>query len=188
MIRIALVGDIGSGKSYLGKLFKYPTFNADKAVSEIYKKDLNCFKKIKKTLPKFFNSFPIKKKELINAILFNKKNIKKISKIVHPLVRKKMINFINTNKNKKFVILDVPLFLENKLEKKSDIIIFVQSNKLEINKRLKTRKNFNIKILKKLKTLQLPLKTKKKRAEFIIKNDFKKKSVKKEITKILKLI
>lgn len=61
MIRIALVGDIGSGKSYLAKLFGYPVFNADQVVAEIYKNNKNCFNKIKTKLPNFFSSFPLKK-------------------------------------------------------------------------------------------------------------------------------
>ena len=36
MIRIALVGEIGSGKSYYAKLFGYPVFNADQEVAKIY--------------------------------------------------------------------------------------------------------------------------------------------------------
>ena len=39
MIRLAVVGDIGSGKSYVAKQFGYPVFNADTEVSKIYKKD-----------------------------------------------------------------------------------------------------------------------------------------------------
>ena len=36
MIRIALVGGIGSGKTFISNLFGYPVFNADKSVSKIY--------------------------------------------------------------------------------------------------------------------------------------------------------
>ena len=50
MIRIALVGTIGSGKSYISKLFNFPVFNADQEVNIIYKKD-------KKTFLKLNNSF-----------------------------------------------------------------------------------------------------------------------------------
>ncbi len=89
MIRIALVGDIGSGKSYYANLFGYPVFNADLIVAEIYKTNKKCFNKIKRVLPNFFSSFPLKKKELIDCILANKTNLKKITKIVHPLVKKK---------------------------------------------------------------------------------------------------
>ena len=83
------------------------------------------------------------------------------------------------------VILDIPLLLENKINEKKDILIFVQSKKPEILKRLKKRENFNNKLLKKFKSIQLPLDYKKKRSHFIIKNDFSKKSLKKSIRLIL---
>ena len=69
MIKIALVGDIGSGKSFFSKLFKYPIFNADLEISKIYKNDKNCIKNIKKTFPKNKFSFPLKKEELIDAFM-----------------------------------------------------------------------------------------------------------------------
>ena len=129
MIRIGVVGDIGSGKSHVAKLFGFPVFNADNEVAKLYKKDRKCYVKLKKAIPSYINSFPVKKNELANAILSNKSNLKKIVKIIHPVIRKKMHIFIKKNKNKKFVILDIPLLLENKINKKSDILVFVQSKK-----------------------------------------------------------
>ena len=82
MIRIALVGDIGSGKTFISKLFKFPVFNADKIVSEIYSKNKKIYSDLKKKLPNFFNNFPIKKEELIEAILSNETNLKKITAIM----------------------------------------------------------------------------------------------------------
>ena len=119
MIIIGIVGDIGSGKSYVAKQFGYPVFNADNEVTKIYKNSKSCFRKLKDKFPKFIKSFPIKKSELINAILTNKKNIYKINQIIHPLVRKQMNLFLLKNKKKKFVILDIPLLLENKIYKKN---------------------------------------------------------------------
>ena len=84
MIRIAVVGDICSGKTYIAKQFGYPVFNADEEVAKLYKKDRKCFNKLKKILPEYISSFPIKKQEIIDAILSNKKNIKKITTIIHP--------------------------------------------------------------------------------------------------------
>ncbi len=186
MIRIGLVGDIGSGKSFLAKKFGYPVFNADHEVAELYKKEKKVFLKLKKVLPKYIFSFPINKKEISKAILVNEKNLKKIVKIVHIEIRKKMFLFLRKNKSKKIVILDIPLLLENKLNRKKDIIIFVKSQKLQINKRLKKRKNFNQQLFNKFKKLQLPLDYKYRRSNFIIKNDFRDKSVKKDIKAILK--
>ena len=96
--------------------------------------------------------------------------------------------FINKNRNKKIIILDIPLLLENKINKKNDILIFVQSKRIEIFKRLKKRKNFNAILLKRFKGIQLPLNYKKKKSTFIIKNDFTKKLIKNDIKNILKKI
>ena len=72
MIKIGILGDIGSGKSYVAKNFGYPVFNADIEVGKLYKKDRKIFNKLKKVLPKYIYSFPINKNEISNAILANK--------------------------------------------------------------------------------------------------------------------
>jgi len=132
MIRFALVGDIGSGKSFISNLFNYPVFNADLEVADIYKKNKSCFFKIKKLIPNHFSSFPIKKNELIQSIIADKNNLKKISSVVHPIVRKKLNIFLKKNKNKKIVVLDIPLYFENKLNKKNDIVIYIDAKKKKI--------------------------------------------------------
>jgi len=188
MIRIAIVGGIGSGKTYISNLFGYPVFNADKIVSKIYSSNNKIFYRIKKKLPKFFSTPPIKKEELIRAILKNKNNIKIISKIVHPEVRKELKKFLKKNNNKKAIVLDIPLLLENNLDKKKDVIIFIHSSQKERLKRIKSRKNFNNSIFQKLKKLQLPLNFKKNRSDYVIKNDFKKDSARKNVKHILTYI
>ncbi len=188
MIKIGILGNIGSGKSYISKQFGYPVFNADREVSKIYKKDKKCFNSLRKKIPKYIFSFPIKKKELRKSILKDKKNINIINKIVHPLVRAKMNKFFKKNINKKIVILDVPLLLENKLNIGNYILIFVDAKKKQIIKRLKLRKNYNYLIFKKLNQLQLSLEKKRKTANYIIKNDFKKNTVKKRVKIIINKI
>ena len=188
MIRIGILGDIGSGKSYVASKFGYPVFNADYEVAQLYQQNKKIFTKLKKILPKYFHSFPIKKEEISNVILANKNNLNKIVKIVHEEVRKRMNLFLRKNKNKKIVILDIPLLLENKINKKKDILVFVQSKKSEIIKRLKKRKNFNQKLLKKFRSVQYSTNYKKKKSDYIIKNNFTKKSINDDIKNILKEI
>jgi dephospho-CoA kinase len=188
MIKIGILGDIGSGKSYVAQKFGYPVFNADYEVSKLYQLDKKIFNQLKKNLPKYIFSFPIDKREISNSILVNKKNLKKIVKIVHKEIRKKMNIFLKKHKNKKIVILDIPLLLENKINKKDDILVFIQSKQSDILKKLKKRKNYNQKLIKKFKNIQYSLKYKKKKSDFIIKNDFTKKSVNDGIKTILKEI
>ena len=185
MKRIGILGDIGSGKSYIARKFQYPVFNADLEVAKLYKKDRKVFNRLKKILPKYFNSFPINKTQVSNAILANELNLKKIIKIVHLEIKKKMNLFIKKNRDKRIIILDIPLLIENRINKKNDILVFIQSKKVDILKRLRKRRNFNLKLFKKFKKIQLPLNYKKKKSHFIIINDFKYNSVKIEIKKIL---
>ena len=186
MIKFGILGDIGSGKSYVAKSFGYPVFNADQEVAKIYKKNKKIFIKLKKILPKYIYTFPINKNEISNAILSDENNLAKIIKIIHLEVRKKMNIFLHKNKNKKIVIFDIPLLLENKINDKKDILIFEESKKTEILKKLKKRKNFNQKLLKKFKNIQLPVNYKKKKSHFVIKNNFTKKSVSDGIKNILR--
>ena len=181
MIRIGIIGGIGSGKSFISKLFGYPVFNADNEVKLIYRKNKKCFTKLRKKLPKFIKSFPIKKKELISAIDSNKKNLKLISSVVHPLVRDKMKKFINKNKKRSMIIFDIPLFIENNLNKKEDIIIFVNSKSSKVLERLKKRPNFNEKLIRSLKESQVMLSKKRKLSNYVINNNFSINVMKKKV-------
>lgn len=188
MIKIGIIGDIGSGKSYVAKRFGYPVFNADVEVGKLYKKNRKIFNKLRKKLPKYIYSFPINKNEICEAILENKTNLKKIVDIVHLEIRKKMNLFLIKNKSKKVIILDIPLLLENNINNKKDLLVFVDAQKSKIKKRLKKRVNFNSKLFKKFKKIQLPIDYKKRKAHFIIKNNFTKTSIKTGIKKILEEI
>ncbi len=76
-----------------------------------------------------------------------------------------------------------PNFCVNSLARES---LEKLSKKYDILKNLKKRKNFNQKLLKKFKLIQLPISYKKKKSHFIVKNDFTKKSVNDGIKDILK--
>ncbi len=185
MIKIAILGDIGVGKTFVSKLFGFPVFNADKEVKKIYKSDKKCFNKLKKKFPNKQITYPINKKILIDIIIEKKQNLKIINEIVHPIVRGRMKSFLKKNKNKKAIVLDIPLYLENKLNKKRDYLVFVKAKTGDINKKIRERKTSN-KLLKLLKRFQMSNKIKKKKADFIIYNNFKELNVKKNV-RIIKL-
>ena len=188
MIRIGILGDIGSGKSYVANSFGYPVFNADDEVTKIYKNNRKIFLKLKKKLPKYITKFPLNKNEIIYAILGNKNNLQKIINVVHREIKNKLNLFLKKNRDKKIIVLDIPLLLENKINTKKDLLVFVEAKKSDIYKRLVKRKNFNLKLINKFKKIQLPIDYKKKKSHFVIKNNFTKKSVKKDIKNILKEI
>ena len=137
MIRIGILGDIGSGKSFVAKHFGYPVFNADHEVSKLYQEDRNVYRKLKKILPTYIYEFPISKKQLSEAILVNNSNLQRITKIVHKEIQNKLRSFLKKNRNKEIVILDIPLLLENKINKKNDILVYVESKKKGYSKKPK---------------------------------------------------
>ena len=185
MIKICLVGDIGSGKTYISKLFRAPCFFADTEVKKLYKSCRQCFNKLKKKFPQFIKTFPIKKIELSNTIKSNSSNLKSIGFIVHPFIRKKLNSFLKKNRKKKIVVLDIPLYLENKMYKSNDVIIFLKTKKKDVDKKLKKRKNFNPMLLNILRKSQLTLKQKKNKSNYVLENNYNSALIKRKV-KILK--
>ena len=188
MIRVCVMGTIGSGKSFISKLFNCPVFNADKEVNNIYKNHKDCFIKLKRKIPKFIKSFPIRKSELKNAISEDSKNLKLISLIVQPIVRSSLRNFLQKKKNSKMIVLDIPLLVENKLYTKGDVLIFIKASKSKIIDRIKKRRNFDKKIINKLKTNQTALLKKMKLANYIVDNNSSPNIMKNKIKKLRKKI
>ena len=134
MIIIGLTGSLASGKTTASKIIadkRGPLFSADKVVKKLYNQ-----KKFKRTLAKKLNLRFDKnlKKNLKNKVLKKKEILKKLEKIIHPLVRKEMLTFLKKNAKKNFLFLEIPLLIESKLAKYFDVIIFIKSNK---NLRLK---------------------------------------------------
>ena len=96
--------------------------------------------------------------------------------------------FINKNKARRCIILDIPLFLENKLNVKDDIIIYIQASQKNSIKKLKVRNNYNKKLIDRFKQIQIPLKIKKNKSNFIIKNSFNHKKALRDVNNVIKEI
>ena len=139
MIKIGITGSLASGKTTASKILSFrrgPLFSADKAVKELYRD--KHFKSHLRRRFKITNNNQIKE-SLKKLILENKKNIKKLEKIIHPLVRKKMKSFTLQNKNKRFLFYEIPLLVESKLTKYFNVVIFIKAKKLLRFKRFKAK-------------------------------------------------
>ena len=184
MIIIGIIGKIGSGKTYIANKITKFNFNADKEVNKIYKKNKKFYNTIKKVFPNQITKFPIDKKELQRIVNKNKNNLKKLGKIVHPIVRAELKKFLKKYSKKKVIVLDIPLLLENNIKIKNIILVYVDAKTNEIINKLKGRKNFNKKTYKIMAKNQLPSVYKKKRCNFVIRNNFKKEFVIKQLNEL----
>ena len=184
MIKIGITGSLASGKTTASRILsnkRGPLFSADIAVKELYQ-NRNFKSKIKKKF-KIANNDNIKK-TLKNLILKNKRNLKILEKIIHPLVRKKMRKFTLQNKNKKILFYEIPLLIESKLMKFFNVIIFIKSKKDLRMKRFKAKRGdkrlFNL-----LNKKQMRDRNKIKFCDYVVVNEKNLKILKKNLISII---
>lgn len=187
MIKVGILGSIGSGKSFVANIFKelgFNIFSADQVVSQIYERNKNINKKISIFFKLKLNRGKINKNELRDTLKKNPKKFKYLNKIIHPIVRKKLILFLSKYKKTKLVVLDIPLLIENKMFNFVDIFIFVKTKPNIFKIRIKKRRNLDKQFLKLLENQQADEKIKKSYADFTVDNSTKDK-VKLQVKKIL---
>lgn len=187
MIKVGILGSVGSGKSFVANIFKelgFNIFSADQVVSQIYERNKNINKKISIFFKLKLNRSKINKNELRDILKKNPKKFKYLNKIIHPIVRKKLILFLSKCKKTKLVVLDIPLLIENKMFNFVDIFIFVKTKPNIFKIRIKKRRNLDKQFLKLLENQQADEKIKKSYADFTVDNSTKDK-VKLQVKKIL---
>ena len=179
---VGITGGIGSGKTTLSEHLTKKGFlvhESDKAVSSLYNKPNKSFIDfIKKNLSKeVILKGKINKKQIANIIFNNNKTKNKLEKYIHKEVRASRENFIKKNlkTKKKIIFVDIPLLLENKLEKKFDLVVCIISTKKNRTKRVLKNKKFSKKILNKIFRAQTTDKERRARSHVIINNNKTKK-------------
>tara|TARA_Y100000768_G_C23666588_1_gene535711 strand:+ start:24 stop:590 length:567 start_codon:yes stop_codon:yes gene_type:complete len=184
MKKIGITGSLASGKTTASKILssgRGPLFSADLIVKKLYKK--KSFINLLKKKLKIDHNQNFKKK-LINILIKNQIYIKKIEKIIHPLVRKEMVQFTNKNKNRSIIFYEIPLLIESKLNKKFDVIIFIKAKKKIRLKRFKA-KGGNIKLFEILNKKQLSDKKKENYCDHVVVNESNIKILKKNLLDII---
>ena len=189
MILIGLTGTIGSGKTLALNFFrskKITVFSADEEVKKILEKKI-VKDRIYKKFPSAFSRKEINKNKLALIVFSDKKKLNYLEKIIHPLVRQKKKKFLNKNKNKKIIVMEIPIIFEKKSKKNYDCVILMNTNKKVQQQRVMKRKNMTSQLLKKIMANQIANK-KKKYADYIINNNGTRNKTKKILKEILNRI
>ena len=187
MVRVGILGSVGSGKTFVANIFKELSFNifsADNEVTNIYKNNKIVNRKIAKFFKLKLYKGKINKQDLRDLLKKNPKKFKFLNKIIHPIVRKRLALFLSRFKKNKLVVLDIPLLVENKMLNFVDIFILVKTKSNSFLSRIKIRKNLDKQFLNILKKQQASEKIKESYADFIIYNSSKNK-VKLQVKSIL---
>ena len=184
-INIGLTGKIASGKSESLSLFKKygcTVLSSDEIVKELYEKE-EVATLIEKTLQIKFSTKTVNKNELRNHLLVNPKDKKKLEKVIHPLVEKEIVKFLDIEKNP-IRVVEVPLLFESKMDHYFDTIVVIDIDEKTQLERLKKRnKETAIHLLEINKNNKID--ENKNKATYLILNNEDQKSLDSQIKKIV---
>ena len=191
MLKIAITGNIASGKSlvedFLIKL-GYKVIDSDKIVHNILENDNKTIKKIKElfSTDDILNvKGNISRDKLGKVVFSNIEKKKALEKIIHIIVKEKIDNFFELNKEEKFVFVSVPLLFEANFDKFFDKIIFISAPEDIRLSRLINRNKYSIEYAKKRIQSQAREEDKIKKSDFVIYNKSDLKTLEEQIKNIL---
>lgn len=190
---LGLTGSLASGKSTVLKLLKAKgvhCFDVDRKIHQYYRNEQSLvYKEIKSVFAQSFRRGMISRKMLAKVVFSDKNKLKKLEKIVHPLIIEELLNWIKKIKNRKGVyVAEVPLLFEKNLGKHFEGVILVTANKGILLKRIIKKYNFSRKEALNRLSLQVPIREKIKRADFVIDNNLDFKKLKKGVGSLWKKI
>ena len=192
MIIIGLTGSIGMGKTETARIFSnlgIPVYDADASVHKIYESGNIGALAIKKLFPEAISADgSVDRKILSSIVVGNKTNIKKLEEIIHPLLKKDRLVFFEKNKNKKIVVLDIPLLFETKGESQVDYVVVVSTSDNIQKQRVLERPDMTEDKFEKILLSQMPNEAKCQKADFIIDTSISVDDAKKQVLNILKKI
>ena len=149
MIKIAVTGNIGSGKTTICGIIKnlgFKVFESDEEVKEILEEKeqiQNLIKEFHLKIPGLVNKNKIDKEKLGAFVFSNPIELKKLEGLIHPIVWKRKEKFLVKHNKEKLIFFDVPILFEKKLEKNFDFIIYTKISKDIQKQRVLKRKNMN---------------------------------------------
>jgi dephospho-CoA kinase len=157
-------------------------FSADTVVKKLYSK-----KGFRRFIAKKLNfQFNLQFSKILKSIILEKKeSLKKLEKIIHPLVRKSMHTFSKKNKSQKLLFFEIPLLVESKLLKHFDVVIFIKSKKGARLKRYMSKKG-NANLFHLLDSQQMKDSIKMKFCDYIVVNNSSLNVLKRNLLNIIK--
>ena len=171
---LGLTGSIAMGKTTVSNMFRdlgVQVWCADNEVNELYKTKGAATKVFSKEFPSVVTKSGVDKKKLRDLIHKDNAILKKVERIVHPLLEHSKVNFVKSNKDLPLIIFDIPLLFEKKQERNFDAVLVVTASKLTQKKRVLSRKNMKEEDFQLIERNQMNEQEKIKRADFLINTD-----------------
>jgi dephospho-CoA kinase len=185
----ALTGSLASGKTLTLKLLKKKgafVFDADERIHKYYQDNKNkIYRKITAAFPQAIEGKKISRDKLGKIVFSDKKKLKVLEKIIHPLIISDLKKWIEKNKKRRGIyVAEVPLLFEKNLENLFDGVVLVYTEKDKIVKRIVRKLHLSRAFALQRLSLFASAAAKKSRADFIINNSFDVKYLKKEVNSL----
>ncbi len=194
MIKIAISGNIAGGKSQVEKILLkngYKVIDTDKINHFILATDISAINEIKETFKNdnILDECGYISRIKLGKVVFSSPEKKlKLESILHKRIFRKVNEFLDENKNQKFVFVSIPLLFETKQDEMFDKIIFVSADEDIRLKRLMNRNNYTEAFARKIINSQDKEYDKIKKSNYIIYNNSNYINLNKQVIEILKKI
>jgi dephospho-CoA kinase len=171
MIKVALTGSIGMGKSTVAKMFAaagVPVFDADAVVRRLQGPGGALIERIGELFPGCVRSGTLDRECLAQIVLADRSKLALLEKIVHPAVRDWRDAFIARHNASPLLVFEIPLLFETEGEKEFDKVIVVSAPAEVQRARVLQRHGMTLAKLESILERQVPDEEKRRRADFVI--------------------
>ena len=171
MIKVALTGSIGMGKSTVAKMFAsagVPVFDADAVVRQLQGPGGALISRIGELFPGCVRSGTLDRECLAQIVLADRSKLALLEKIVHPAVREWRDAFIAKHRDSSVLIFEIPLLFETRGEKEFDKVIVVSAPANVQRTRVLQRHGMTRARFDSILQRQMPDGEKRRRADFVI--------------------
>jgi dephospho-CoA kinase len=171
MIRVALTGSIGMGKSTVAAMFKQanvPVFDADEIVRKLQAPGGDLVDRIGELFPGTVRCGTLDRECLAHIVLADRDKLAALEAIVHPAVRNAREAFIVQYKDSPVLVFEIPLLFETGGEKEFDKVVVVSAPAEVQRHRVLSRTGMTPVKLDSILARQMPDEEKRGRADFIV--------------------
>jgi dephospho-CoA kinase len=171
VIRLAITGSIGMGKSTVAKMFEragVPVFDADAVVRELQAKDPEIIARIGQRFGGTVSNGMLDRDALSRAVLGFPAELEALEAIVHPAVQAAQSRFLEENADRPALLFDIPLLFETKGEAAFDKVVVVSAPADAQRERVISRPGMTPEKFKAILKRQMPDEEKRRRADFVI--------------------
>jgi dephospho-CoA kinase len=171
MIRIALTGSIGMGKSTVAAMFAHagiPVFDADAVVRELQGPGGNLVEKIGELFPGCVRCGTLDRECLAQIVLGDRDKLAALERIVHPAVHGARDAFVKRHPDAQALLFEIPLLFETRGEADFDKVVVVSAPADVQRARVMQRPGMSGAKLESILARQMPDSEKRERADFVV--------------------